>query len=307
MLISAYHGLLVLDKPRGLTSRDAVDRAQRWFPRGTKLGHTGTLDPLATGVLVLCVGAATRLAEYVQQMRKVYTTTIALNCRSTTDDTDGEVETLDFPPPHPDRAAIERCLQTFLGEIEQVPPAYSAAKVSGRRAYDLARKGEAVELAPRRVCVHGIDVLAYAWPMLELRVHCGKGTYIRSLARDLGTSLGRAGLVEVLRRERVGPFTHAEALSLDADPTTVRGRLLPLEAAIAELPRLEVTAAAATALRHGKSIPLPRASCPAAAEEVAAFDEANRLVAICKTVPPAGQLRPEKVMPQLESASQLRG
>src|SRR5688572_24542649 len=169
-----FHGLLVLDKPGGMTSRDAVNQAQRWFPRGTKIGHTGTLDPLATGVLVLCVGAATRLAEYVQRMEKVYRAGVRLGARSDTDDADGTVTPAEVERP-PDRAAVERVLTEFVGEIGQVPPAYSAAKVTGRRAYDLARRGEDVSLQARQVSVYQIDLLSYEYPRLELEVRCGKG------------------------------------------------------------------------------------------------------------------------------------
>ena len=136
-----YDGLLVLDKPGGVTSRDAVNVALRWFPPRTRLGHTGTLDPLATGVLVLCLGAATRLAEYVQHMSKTYQTELRLGARSDTDDADGVI-TSAAPATRPDPAAIAGCLSGFVGAIEQTPPAYSAAKVAGRRAYDLAARGE---------------------------------------------------------------------------------------------------------------------------------------------------------------------
>src|SRR5262249_34880588 len=177
---SPYHGLLVLDKPGGVTSRDAVDRAQRWFPRGTRLGHTGTLDPLATGVLVLCVGSATRLTEYVHRMPKTYRAGVLLGARSDTDDADGTVTQVAVAAP-PDLTAVRGRLDEFLGEIEQVPPAFSAAKVTGRRAYDLARRGDEVVLQPRKVQIYQIDVRGYAWPRLDLEVRCGKGTYIRSL------------------------------------------------------------------------------------------------------------------------------
>src|SRR5262245_19826772 len=192
----AVDGLLVLDKPGGITSRDAVDRAQRWFPRRTRIGHTGTLDPLATGVLVLCLGVATRLTEYVQRMAKTYRSTFRLGARSDTDDADGTVTPF-TEAPVPSDADVRACLAGFVGEIEQTPPPYSAAKVTGRRAYGLARRGEDVELAPRRVQIYGIDVLAYNYPLLELEVRCGKATYIRSLARDAGERLGCCGLVEV--------------------------------------------------------------------------------------------------------------
>ena len=163
-------GLLVLDKPGGLTSRAAVDRALAWLPRGTRVGHTGTLDPLATGVLVLTVGQATRLAEYVQRMAKTYLSTFLLDARSDTDGADGTVEPVAVEGPPPERGQIGAALRGFVGDIEQVPPAYSAAKVTGRRAYELARRGEEVALAPRRVRVYGIDVLAYEFPRVRVRV-----------------------------------------------------------------------------------------------------------------------------------------
>src|SRR5262249_55225838 len=145
MRADAIDGLLVVDKPAGITSRTAVDRALQWFPRRTRLGHTGTLDPLATGVLVLCAGAATRLTEYVQRMAKVYRTTALPGARSPTADADGPLRPVAVERP-PTRDAVERCLAGFLGTIEQVPPAFSAAKVGGRRAYDVARGGEEVAL-----------------------------------------------------------------------------------------------------------------------------------------------------------------
>ena len=146
MQSSPFHGFLVIDKPAGLTSRDAVDRAQQWFPRGTKIGHTGTLDPLATGTLVLAVGSGARLTEYVQDMGKVYRAGVTFGGRSDTDDADGTITPVPGVVPL-DRSVVERALQCFVGEIDQVPPAYSAAKVTGRRAYDLARRGQAVILA----------------------------------------------------------------------------------------------------------------------------------------------------------------
>src|SRR5436305_291397 len=179
----AMDGLLVIDKPGGVTSRDAVNRVQRWFPRRTKIGHTGTLDPLATGVLVLCIGSATRLTEYVQRMGKTYLTQLLLGATSDTNDADGTLTPV-AGVSAPDAATVAVAVAGFVGVIQQVPPAYSAAKVTGRRAYDLARGGEEVTLAPRPVRIDGIDILSYAFPRLELEVRCGKGTYIRSLARD---------------------------------------------------------------------------------------------------------------------------
>ncbi|MBI1917310.1 MAG: tRNA pseudouridine(55) synthase TruB [Planctomycetes bacterium] len=290
----SFDGLLVLDKPGGMTSRDAVDRALRWFPRGTRVGHTGTLDPLATGVLVLCVGSATRLTEYVQQMAKTYQTTVRLGARSDTDDADGTVTPV-AEAVAPTREQLEACLQGFLGEIEQVPPAFSAAKVTGQRAYDLARRGDEVTLQPRKVSVYGIDVRRYDYPEGDLEVRCGKGTYIRSLARDLGERLGCGGLVQMLRRTRVGPFHCEDAVPLDADPEAARSRLLPLTAAVADLPLLTMPAPAVAQLRQGRAIPSP-GRLPEA-NECAIVDEDGVLVAIARVDRRARLLRPIKVLP----------
>jgi tRNA pseudouridine55 synthase len=294
MKADTLHGLLVLDKPGGMTSRAALDAAQRWLPRGTRAGHTGTLDPLATGVLVLCVGAATRLTEYVQDMAKTYRAGLLLGHRSDTDDADGtitEAVRLEIPPT---RAAIETELQSFVGEIDQVPPQFSAAHVGGRRAYDLARRGEEVALQPRRVRIDGIDVLSYAYPLLEIEVRCGKGTYIRSLARDLGERLGCGALVQTLRRTRLGPFDAAQAVTLDVDGATARAHLLPVAAAVGELPAVTIGADQARALRQGKPLALAAPAADGAA--VAVFDAAGALVAVATYQERECLLRPAKVL-----------
>jgi tRNA pseudouridine55 synthase len=294
------HGLLVLDKPRGLTSREAVDRAQRWFPRGTRLGHTGTLDPLATGVLVLCVGSATRLTEYVQDMAKTYRAGVLLGARSDTDDADGRVTPVAVATP-PDLRAVRARLDGFLGAIDQVPPAYSAAKVTGRRAYDLARRGKEVTLQPRTVRIDAAEILSYAWPRLELEVRCGKGTYIRALARDLGERLGCGGLIESLRRTRVGPFAAEDAVPLDADPPAALARLLPLSAAAADLPRVEVAPPEAARLRNGQPARpgrlAPQPPLPAGGGEVAVFGPRETLVGIAWLDGSSRSLRPVKILP----------
>jgi tRNA pseudouridine55 synthase len=294
----SFHGLLVLDKPAGMTSRDAVNRAQRWFPRGTKVGHTGTLDPLATGVLVVCVGAATRLAEYVQRMEKVYHARVHLGARSDTDDADGTITPVDLVRPL-DRAAVERALQGFVGEIEQVPPAYSAAKVTGKRAYDLARRGEDVSLQARPVRIHAIDLLTYDYPLLELTVRCGKGTYIRSLARDLGERLGCGGYIETLRRERVGCFVSADAIPLETEAGQARACLRPLADALCELPSLVLSAHDLARLRQGQTIQL-LGSLPVAGDstdlvETAVFDSEGAVTAVAAVDPRNRLVRPERV------------
>jgi tRNA pseudouridine55 synthase len=291
MEAGAVHGLLVLDKPGGMTSRDAVNRAQGWFPRRTRLGHCGTLDPLATGVLVLCVGVATRLTEYVQDMAKTYHAGLLLGARSDTDDADGTVTPVPDAQP-PDLAAVEQALQAFVGEIEQVPPAYSAAKLAGQRAYDLARAGHQVSLQARRVQIDRVDVLDYAYPRLALGVRCGRGTYIRSLARDLGDRLGCGALIKTLRRTRIGPFEAEHALSLEADAETVRKNLLPLSAAVAELPRVTLEAEQVARLRQGQSVAMM--ADMAAGRAVAVFDDAGKFAAVARWE--RGKLQPEKVI-----------
>jgi tRNA pseudouridine55 synthase len=296
-----FHGLLVLDKPGGVTSRDAVNRVQTWFPRGTRIGHTGTLDPLATGVLVVCVGVATRLTEYIQDMDKVYRAGIQLGAVSDTDDADGVITRYRWDSDWPDEAQIRRCVQEFVGEIEQVPPAYSAAKVMGRRAYDLARGGKPVDLQPRCVCIYAIEVLAVE-PLLDLRVHCGKGTYIRSLARDLGTRLGCGAFLKTLRRTRVGPFEAANALRLESEARTAQACLLPLSAAVAQLPCITLDAEAIGRLRQGQGVSLSGELLPSNATnnrgEVAVFDSAGALVAVGQMKDATNWLQPEKVLPE---------
>lgn len=297
MATGSIHGLLVIDKPRGMTSRDAVDRGLGWFPRGTRLGHAGTLDPLATGVLMLCAGTATRLIEYVQAMDKVYHTGALLGVRSTTDDADGLVTRV-ADAQAPTAAAVAECLAGFVGEIVQVPPAYSAAKVTGRRAYDLARRGERVSLAPRRVRVYGVEVQDYQYPRLVFDVRCGKGTYVRSLVRDLGERLGCGALVESLRRTRTGPFRIEEAIPLDASVATARAQLRPLAAAVSALPQWPVSAEGAAQLRHGQLVPLGDDPDRMLGEggEVAAIDPAGVLVGVAVVDPDGRTLRPAKIL-----------
>ncbi len=220
-------GFLVIDKPGGMTSRDVVNVAQRWFPRKTKIGHAGTLDPLATGVLVLCVGAATKLVERVQAMGKTYRTRILLGFTSDTDDADGTL-TAYASGEVPAEETIRELLPQFVGEIQQLPPTVSALKIDGQRAYDLARRGQEVKLQPRTVRVDAIRLLGYEWPHLDLEIDCGKGTYIRSIARDLGEKLKCGGLVQALRRTRIGEFAVENGIGIDATPEKVHANLLPM-------------------------------------------------------------------------------
>ncbi|HRF02527.1 MAG TPA: tRNA pseudouridine(55) synthase TruB [Pirellulaceae bacterium] len=205
-------GFLNVDKPSGVTSRDVVNVVQRAL-RPLKVGHAGTLDPLATGVLVVAVGPMTRLIDRVQAQGKTYVAEFRLGWSSDTDDLEGALT--EVPGPLPDRPTLDRALQQFLGEIEQIPPAYSAVKVQGKRAYALAREGRPPDLAPRTVSIRRLSLLDYHAPDLRLEIECGSGTYIRSLARDLGRAVGSAGLMTSLRRTAIGSFRVDDAIPLD--------------------------------------------------------------------------------------------
>lgn len=282
-------GLINLDKPLGLTSRQAVDLVKR-LVRPAKVGHAGTLDPLATGILVVCIGPATRLAEYVQRMPKQYRAKFLLGRWSDSDDT--ELPLTELPnPPRPSLAAVLEASGKLVGPIEQRPPAYSAIKVQGRRSYALARRGIPVALPPRLVVVHRLDVTRYEYPEIELEIECGSGTYVRCLGRDLAESLGTAAVMAELVRTAIGPFTLAAAHRADQlHRGNVDDRILPPIQAVAGLPRVELSDAELAVIRSGGTI-APRPCTDAA--EVAAVDRLGHLVAIL-TEAREGGLRPLK-------------
>jgi tRNA pseudouridine55 synthase len=211
--LNQFTGVINLDKPAGISSARAVDRVKRLFPRRTKVGHAGTLDPFATGVLLVLVGKATKSCEKLMDQPKQYETTIKFGATTATDDPDSPETPIDCDPVPVQR--VHATLARFVGSIEQRPPAFSALKVAGRRASDLAREGTPVQLDARPVNVYGIELLDYAWPLLKLRIDCGRGTYIRSIGRDLGEVLGVGGYLRQLRRTRVGDFRVEDAVSLD--------------------------------------------------------------------------------------------
>jgi tRNA pseudouridine55 synthase len=232
-------GFLNVNKPSGMTSRDVVNRVCRIV--GTKrVGHAGTLDPLATGVLVVAIGKATRLVEYVQNQAKTYRAGFLLGQSSDTDDTEGTVTIREVVEP-PSLLEIENALVKYLGTIMQLPPKFSAVKVQGQRAYDLARKGAEVEIKPRPVEVHSIAVTEYSFPRLSLDIHCGSGTYIRSIARDLGEDLGVGGLMESLERTAVGVFELKNAVTLETLEEDWKSYVRPLIDACQGMPAVELT------------------------------------------------------------------
>jgi len=253
------HGWLVLDKPEGMTSTQAVGAVKRLF-QAQKAGHAGTLDPLATGILPIALGEATKTVPFAVDGGKAYRFTVRFGAETDTDDSEGTiVETSDRRPTLPE---IEALLPQFMGEISQVPPRFSAIKVNGNRAYDLAREGEVVELQPRTILVEAlrlVDMPDADTAMFE--AECGKGTYVRALARDMGRSLGCLGHVIALRRTLVEPFHEEDAVSLaelhdavDEGEEALKALLMPVEAALEAIPNLAVGPNDAASLARGQAV-----------------------------------------------------
>ncbi len=269
-------GILILDKPTGITSRRAVDAVVRCV-RPSKAGHAGTLDPLASGVLVVCVGKATRLIEYVQRMPKHYRGTFLLGRSSATEDVEGVVEELDNPR-RPTIEEWESACVRMTGEIQQRPPVFSALKVSGKRAYALARAGKPVDLAPRTVVVHRLAVERYEYPELVLDVECGSGTYIRSLGRDLAESVGTAAVMSGLVRTAIGDFKLEEACSPEQlNQQSISKLLLPARRAVESLPAVWLTREECDRVARGVRINRPGFH---EKQELAALDQTGELAAV---------------------------
>lgn len=246
-------GFLNVNKPSGMTSRDVVNRVQR-LGRRVKAGHAGTLDPLASGVLVLCLGAATRLVRYVQAMRKQYWATFLLGRESPTEDVEGPVTIWDAAPV-PSLDQLRAAAASLTGEIQQRPPIFSALKVQGRRAYDMARAGEAVELQPRPVTVYRLEIQRYEYPELDLAIECSAGVYVRSLGRDLAALLGTKAVMARLKRTAVGSFRIEEAIPLDRlNPANWQDFLAPPLRAVEDLPRTPLAREELQRLRLGQTL-----------------------------------------------------
>ncbi len=298
----AVSGWICLDKPYDLTSTHAVSRVRRAF-NAQKAGHAGTLDPLATGILPIALGEATKTVPFLVDADKAYRFTIAWGRTTATHDREGE--TVAQSEVRPTLAEIEAALPTFVGDISQVPPAYSAIKVAGERAYDLARAGEVFELAARIVTVHSARVaVAPDTDHVTLEIACGKGTYVRAIVRDLALALGACGHVSDLRRTRVGSFDEASAVTLEMlEDLGHKARqselLLPVETALDDIPELAVTAEDAFRLKQGRAIVLvPRqveavkARLKPGSRTVSAM-AGGRVVALCEMR--AGRLEPSRV------------
>jgi tRNA pseudouridine55 synthase len=254
---NAISGVLVVDKPVGMTSHDVVQAIRN----GTNLrraGHTGTLDPRASGVLVILVGPAVRLSEYVSASDKRYQAIVRLGSTTDTFDADGKVTRANIPV-NVTESQFEEVLKTFIGEIEQTPPPYSAVKVQGRKAYEMARQGEEVDLSPRKITVHHLEVLEWAPPEVVIDVHCSSGTYVRSLANDLGEKLGCGAYLVGLRRTKSGRFSLRDAVPLRKLQEAFQAGnwyqfLIPAAEALGDWPALELNPDEVEGVRHGHRV-----------------------------------------------------
>jgi tRNA pseudouridine55 synthase len=294
-------GILIADKPAGPTSHDVVALVRR-LAATKRVGHGGTLDPFASGVLPVFLGKATRVVEYHLGDRKGYRATICFGASSTTDDLEGELTPVERSP---DRATVEAALPAFMGPLAQRPPAFSAIKVAGRRAYAMARAGEPVELASRDVTIHRLELVEWdgadeTRPIAVVDIECSAGTYVRALARDLGAAIGSAAYLGALTRVSSGPFTLAEAIPLEhareaaaEGPEALAALLLPIDAGLDELAEVVVGPAEVAALSRGQFVrtAIPRVDDGA---PIRVRDEGGRLVAIATIRD--GRLAPDKVL-----------
>ncbi len=294
------HGLIVVDKGEDITSARAIDPIKRALRMRKRVGHAGTLDPFATGVLIVLFGDVTRLTESLNDLRKVYRATVIFGERTDTLDIEGEV-VLRADPGRSAPAGLDAALREFVGEIEQVPPAHSALKVGGKPAYRLARKGRAPALAPRRVVIHEIRMLRDRWPEIDLEVACGTGTYLRALARDLGESLGLpAGLI-ALRRTAIGPFLAEDGVRIYKYAEIPRRTILSAVQPPLVIPRVvglkevRLSLAEAKVFIRGNTVKLT--SRLEVGRSYAILDDTGEFLMGIGRINPDGSLRPKKVLP----------
>ncbi len=287
-------GWLILNKPYDFGSTQAVGKV-RWLLSAKKAGHAGTLDPLATGILPIAIGEATKTVPFVQDGTKIYQFDLVWGIATNTDDIEGEeIATSDVRPTKQDVLAM---LPQFTGEITQIPPAFSAIKINGERAYDLARAGEKVEMPPRQVQIDRFDLLTHGSEKSSFEVECAKGTYIRAMARDLAEALGTKGHIGALHRSQVGDFSDEDALELsefeDADLDERDAMLLPVATALAHLSEISLDARQTATLRHGNPVLLVGANAPIAMDEAWA---SHKGIAIAIGYVEQGQFKPTRII-----------
>jgi tRNA pseudouridine55 synthase len=273
-------GVLNVFKPAGPTSRDMVNQIQRACPGKVKVGHAGTLDPMATGVLVIAVGPATKLIQYVQQLRKTYVGQFRLGLQSDTEDITGEVAEI-AAAPIVSETELQNLLPNFVGTIQQTPPQFSAVKVGGQRAYKVARQGKTLVIKPRSVEIHSIRLLKFDYPNFEIEIECGKGTYIRTLGRDIAKALGSDTVMTALQRTAIGGFSIDSAVTLEQiQQDSVESIFVDAVSMVAGLPTTTLDTLEIERLRHGKRL------CPIAWDlaesetEVAAINVTGKLLAV---------------------------
>jgi len=298
-------GILNINKEKGITSHDVVERVRRGL-RGCKVGHAGTLDPLATGVLVVLVGQAVRISEYVMDLPKIYRATITLGASTDTYDSEGAVTSTG--PIDVTKRRLEAGLAEFAGDIQQTPPPYSAAKIDGTRAYRLARKGTPIAPKPRTVHVYRLDLLRFATPNVEIEIECAKGTYIRSIAHDLGVALSCGAHVSKLVRTRVGPFDVDTALGSTDLPSALQDDVLeshlrPTDLGLAHLPSLTAGIEDEKDLRHGQAVEMNDRDLTPTVELsdgllARGYAEDGRLLGILRFESGTGLWRPHKIFNQ---------
>lgn len=288
-------GLLNIDKPNGVTSHDVVAIIRR-ATRIKKIGHAGTLDPMATGVLVLCLGKATRLSQYAMSHTKVYEAQVHLGVETETYDAEGAITSINQSPIP--LSALEAVLPQFSGEIEQIPPMYSAIKKGGKKLYELARKGETIEVEARQITIEGLTILSWEFPYVDIRVVCSPGTYIRSLAHDIGQVLGVGGHLSALRRIASGDFRVENAIKLDKLREAIEQGdwhqyLKSPDLAIANLPSVNLTEEQSNLVRQGRFIELE--GDIDITTVVAAYDPTGQLVALMESRQGTVEWKPVKV------------
>lgn len=293
-------GFILLDKPAGITSHD-VAREVRRISHKKKVGHAGTLDPFATGLLIIMLEKATRLAEYLLDLPKTYITTIILGATSDTDDITGHISQGAVPAVAdkrrlgvPSQQEIENTLHYFVGTIQQVPPAYAATKIKGRRAYVYAREGERIEQAARKISIYELTLLDYQYPKLKLRVTGGRGTYIRALARDIGAALKTGAYCSTLCRLAIGQFAVKDAYKLTNLPTELSTAIQPIELLVNHLPKITLSANNVAKFRQGKAVAVSTNLTPITTHSV--LDASAKLIGLGRPDPSSPTLlRPHKV------------
>lgn len=288
------NGLLIVNKPVGPTSHDIVYKVRKWSGE-RRVGHTGTLDPLASGVLIICLGTATRISEYILHSDKRYTATVRLGQTTATYDSQGAI--LEQKPVDLAREQIESALSQYRGTITQKPPAYSAIQVGGKRAYEMARDGEEVDLKARTITIHSLNLVSWTEPDLTLDITCSSGTYIRSIAHDLGQDLGCGGHIAGLIRTATGPFSLDDAHDLsdlqNLRPLGFIQLMRPTDDALLMWPEVHLDVAGATRIQHGNPVPLTPGQTSGLGR---AYDPRGRLVAIVEVDLPNNEWKAKKVL-----------